>query len=300
MIGLGSVQPAAKHELFVTRRPVVTLFGLGHGPLNGIEPGGEKKMRLRMMLAGVAAAGLFAFPAMAEDGQYTPQMTRIVTEATAGTSLAGLIALTAVQQTPPIFQPGAPGTASRVITPAEAIALGRSTFTDDDVAFVQHMIVHHAQAVEMVELLQTRGVHPTVRRLGQRIALGQEAEIALMRGWLSDRSQPLEMPGMGGGHAGMDHSHHAGHAMPASDTPIMAGMLSPAQMQALAAASGPAFDRLFLEGMIRHHQGALDMVDALLANPGAAEDTMLSDFTTSVVADQSAEILRMQSLLSEL
>ena len=249
-------------------------------------------MRVRMMLAGVVAAGLFAFPAMAEDGQYARPLTRIVTEAAAGTSLAGLIALGAGHQTPPIFQPGAPGAASRVVTPAEAIALGRSTFTDDDVAFMQHMIVHHAQAVEMVELLQTR--------LGQRIALGQEAEIALMRGWLSDRGQPLEMPGMGGGHAGMDHSHHAGHAMPPSDTPIMAGMLSPAQMQALAAASGPGFDRLFLEGMIRHHQGALDMVDALLANPGAAEDTMLSDFTTSVVADQSAEILRMQSLLSDL
>ena len=257
-------------------------------------------MRVRMMLAGIVAAGLFAFPAMAEDGQYAPPLTRIVTEAAAGNSLAGLIALAAGQQTPPIFQPGAPGAASRVVTPAEALALGRSTFTDDDVAFMQHMIIHHAQAVEMVELLQTRGVHPTVRRLGQRIALGQEAEIALMRGWLSDRGQPLEMPGMGGGHAGMDHSHHAGHAMPASDTPVMAGMLSPAQMQALAAASGPAFDRLFLEGMIRHHQGALDMVDALLANPGAAEDTMLSDFTTSVVADQSAEILRMQSLLSDL
>lgn len=126
--------------------------------------------------------------------------------------------------------------------------------------------------------------------------------MALMRGWLTDRGQPVEMPGMGSGHAGMDHSAHAGHAghdMPPSDTPIMAGMLSPAQMQALAAARGPAFDRLFLEGMIRHHQGALDMVSDLLRHPGAAEDTLLSDFTTSVVADQSAEILRMQSLLSD-
>ena len=203
----------------------------------------------------------------------------------------------------PIFNPGAPGASSRVISASEAVELGRTSFTADDVAFMQHMIVHHGQAVEMVELLRTRGVHPTVRRLGQRIALSQEAEIALMRGWLTDRGQPLDMPGMGAGHAGMDHSAHAGHTghtMPPSDTPIMAGMLSPAQMQALAAASGPAFDRLFLEGMIRHHQGALDMVDALLANPDAAEDTTLSDFTTSVVADQSAEILRMQSLLSDL
>ena len=203
----------------------------------------------------------------------------------------------------PIFNPGAPGASSRVISASEAVELGRTSFTADDVAFMQHMIVHHGQAVEMVELLRTRGVHPTVRLLGQRIALSQESEIALMRGWLGDRGQPLDMPGAGGAHAGMDHSAHAGHtghAMPPSDTPVMAGMLSPAQMQTLAAASGPAFDRLFLEGMIRHHQGALDMVDALLANPDAAEDTTLSDFTTSVVADQSAEILRMQSLLSDL
>lgn len=224
----------------------------------------------------------------------------MVAGAAAGLFLAGLIGIAASPQTPPIFNPGAPGAPSRVISAAEAAELGRTSFTADDVAFMQHMIVHHAQAVEMVELLQTRGVHPTVRRLGQRIAQSQEAEIALMRGWLSDRGQPLEMPGLGDGHAGMDHSAHAGHAMPASDTPIMPGMLSPAQMQALAAASGPAFDRLFLEGMIRHHQGALDMVDALMAQPGAAEDTMLSDFTTSVVGDQSAEILRMQSLLSDL
>ncbi len=220
--------------------------------------------------------------------------------AAAGFLLAGLIGIAAGPQTPPIFQPGAPGAAARVVTPGEAAALGRTTFTGDDVAFMQHMIVHHAQAVEMVELLQTRGAHPTVRRLGQRIALSQEAEIALMRDWLTERGQPLEMPGMGAGHAGMDHSAHAGHAMPASDTPIMPGMLSPAQMQALAAASGPAFDRLFLTGMIQHHQGALDMVDALLTRPGAAEDVMLSEFTGSVVADQAAEILRMQSLLSDL
>ena len=215
-------------------------------------------------------------------------------------AMAGLMGLGAGPQTPPIFNPGAPGAPARVISATEAVELGRTSFTADDVAFMQHMIVHHGQAVEMVELLRTRGVHPTVRRLGQRIALSQEAEMDLMRGWLTDRGQPLEMPGMGGGHSGMDHSAHAGHSMPPSDTPIMAGMLSPAQMQALAAANGPAFDRLFLEGMIRHHQGALDMVDALLANPDAAEDTMLSDFTTSVVADQSAEILRMQSLLSDL
>jgi len=213
-----------------------------------------------------------------------------------------LVALTAAagQQSPPIFNPGAPGAPSRVVSVDEAVALGRSTFTGDDVAFMQHMIVHHAQAVEMVALLETHGVDPGVRRLGQRIALGQQAEMDLMRAWLAERGQPLDMPGMGDAHGGMDHSAHSGHAMPPSDTPVMPGMLSPAQIQTLAAARGPAFDRLFLEGMIRHHQGALDMVDGLMAKPGAAEDTLLSDFTNSVVADQSAEILRMQSLLSDI
>lgn len=209
-----------------------------------------------------------------------------------------LAALIAAPQIPPIFQPGAPGAASRIITPVEAVALSRSTFTGDDVAFMQHMIVHHGQAVEMVELLETRASDPSVRLIGRRIALSQQAEMDIMREWLTQRGQPLEMPGMN--HAGMDHSAHAGHAMPASETPVMPGMLSPAQMQALAAASGPAFDRLFLTGMIQHHQGALDMVDALLATENAAQDTLLSDFTTSVVADQSTEILRMQSILSDL
>lgn len=88
--------------------------------------------------------------------------------------------------------------------------------------------------------------------------------------------------------------------MAPSDTPLMSGMLSPARMATLAAAEGPAFDRLFLEGMIRHHQGALDMVEALLTHEDAAQDPLLSDFATSVVSDQSAEIRRMQSLLSDL
>lgn len=233
----------------------------------------------------------------------------------AGLLLAGLIAVQAApsiaprpapQSSPPIFQPGAPGAPARVISPAEAVELGRSSYTAADVAFMQHMIVHHAQAVEMVDLLETRAASPSVRLLARRIALSQAAEMELMRGWLAERGQPLEMPGMdhaghaGMGHAGMDHSAHAGHAMPASDTPLMAGMLSPRQMQALAAATGPGFDRLFLEGMIQHHRGAIDMVDALMTDPGAAQDTLLSDFAAAVVSDQSAEILRMQSLLSDL
>ena len=206
----------------------------------------------------------------------------------------------------PIFQPGAPGQASRIVTPEAARALGRTTFTADDVRFMQHMIVHHAQAVEMVELLETHGTDPTVGLMGRRIALSQEAEIALMRGWLAERGQAeamTDMAGMHAGHGGMDHSAHMNPAAAApdpDDVAPMAGMLTPRQMRTLADARGTAFDRLFLTGMIQHHQGALDMVDDLMTRPDAANDTMLSDFAAAVVADQQAEILRMQSLLSDL
>ena len=213
--------------------------------------------------------------------------------------LLSLIASPSAAQSPPIFNPGAPGAPSRIVSASEAVALSRTTFTPGDVLFMQHMVVHHGQAVEMVELLRAKGADPKVKLMGERIALSQEAEIELMRNWLADRGQAQAME-MHASHAGMSHAGHAGHSMPASGTPIMPGMLSPAQMQTLAAASGTDFDRLFLQGMIQHHQGALDMVDDLLAQPDAAQDPMLSDFASSVVADQSAEILRMQSLLSDL
>lgn len=197
-------------------------------------------------------------------------------------------------QTPPIFNPGAPGAPSRVISAAEAVELSRTGYVEADVRFMQHMILHHAQAVEMVELMRTRASSDTVRRLAERIGQSQAAEMALMQEWLTSRglpTAPLNLPA--------SHQAHMG-GRPHPRVSLMLGMLSPSQMSALAAASGPAFDRLFLEGMIQHHQGALDMVDALLTDPAAGEDPTLSDFTTSVTADQSAEILRMQSVLSGL
>lgn len=201
---------------------------------------------------------------------------------------------------PPIFNPGAPGQPSRVVTAEQAREMGRTSFIDADVQFMRHMIVHHAQAVEMVELLETRGHSPQIKALGRRIAIGQASEMALMTGWLESRGQDVEAHDLHSGHGGPDaHAGHADHAAAPSETPLMPGMLSPAQMARLAAASGPEFDRLFLEGMIQHHQGALDMVDALLAIPDAAQDTLMSDFVSSVVGDQTAEILRMRSLLAE-
>jgi uncharacterized protein (DUF305 family) len=235
--------------------------------------------------------------------------------------VTGHSAAAATGQAAPIFQPGAPGQPSRIISAEAARDLGRTTFSEGDVRFMQHMIVHHGQAVEMVDLLKLHGADPTIARLGLRIAMSQEAEMELMRRWLTDRGQSETAAG---DHAGMDHGAHGAatrapvdhstmdHSMHGShgghgdaepdpeDVAVMAGMLTPRQMRTLAAARGAEFDRLFLTGMIQHHQGALDMVDDLMAQPDALDDTMLSEFANSVIADQSAEILRMQSLLSDL
>lgn len=189
-------------------------------------------------------------------------------------------------QQPTLFQPGAPGQAGRELSPSQAVKLSRSGYTAQDVRFMQHMILHHAQAIEMVELLRTRGEDHGLRRLAERIALGQSAELALMQDWLEVRGQPAEAAAM------LSHTDHSHPAAP------MTGMLSESQMQELVAARGGAFDRLFLEGMIQHHLGALEMVDELMAHSDSAEDPVLSDLLSSIVSEQSAEILRMQSMLS--
>lgn len=225
---------------------------------------------------------------------------------------------------PPIVNPGAPGAPSRTITAEESVALSRTGHTAADVRFMQHMIVHHSQAVEMGALIEERTEHRGVRLIGQRIALSQASEMDMMTRWLQERGEALEDEHLHhGDHAmhGEDQNAHAGHAMqgghgghamhdadhaaPAEpvdprEIPLMPGMLSPAQMDRLAAAQGGEFDRLFLEGMIVHHQGAIDMVEALLAEPGSGEDPQLSEFLSHVVADQSAEILRMRNMLLEL
>lgn len=177
-----------------------------------------------------------------------------------------------------IFQPGAPGQPSRQITAAQSVALAKTLVSPADVKFMQDMIMHHAQAVEMVRLLQTRTQRDGMRTLGRRISMSQTAEIGLMRTWLARRGQS--------GVSEYAHMHMT-----------MAGMLTPEQMTALAAAHGPEFDRLFLRGMIQHHQGAVRMVKDLLATPGAGDDATLFDFLTNVVADQTAEIGRMNELL---
>jgi uncharacterized protein (DUF305 family) len=194
-----------------------------------------------------------------------------------------------------IVQPGAPGQSNKILTPETASAPPRKP-SKADVEFMQGMIMHHSQAVEMTELLRTRSKDREVQALGKRISISQTDEMAYMKQWLTDRGEPVSEHGSmdtaGMDMAGMDH-------MDMGPMPMMPGMLTPAQMKALAAATGPEFDRLFLTGMIQHHTGALTMVKDLFKSPGAGQDPQLFDFASDVDNTQQAEIDIMRHMLKE-
>jgi uncharacterized protein (DUF305 family) len=200
-------------------------------------------------------------------------------------ALSLALSLAAQQAGPPITQPGAPGHPSKTLTPAAAAVPDRPP-SDADVRFMQGMIMHHGQAVEMTHLLVTRSRDPEVQALGQRITISQTDEMAFMKRWLTDRGKPLELP--------MDMDMDPNMDMSA----MMPGMLTRPQMEALRKASGPAFDHLFLTGMIQHHTGALSMVQDLFATPAAAQDPVLFDFATDVDNTQLAEIDFMKQMLA--
>ena len=155
--------------------------------------------------------------------------------------------------------------------------------TDADIKFMQGMIGHHTQAIAMVGLLKTHTNRSDMKLLAQRIEISQNDEIRMMKTWLTNHGQAVPA----------DADYKMMMAMPDMAMP---GMLTQKQMDALAAAKGAAFDRLFLEDMIQHHQGALTMVKALMASPGAGQDSSVFQFVSDVEADQSAEITRMRAL----
>jgi uncharacterized protein (DUF305 family) len=185
---------------------------------------------------------------------------------------------------PPLVQPGAPGEPSRVISADKAVDLSRVQHTAGDVRFMQDMIGHHAQAMEMTALLPSRTASAEMRKLALRIDVSQADEIKMMREWLQARGvTPAGEP-----------AHHtpAGMHMP--------GMLSRQEMERLAGSTGAEFDRLFLEFMIRHHEGALIMVKELFSTPGAGQESEIFAFASDVDADQRMEIDRMRVMLKEL
>lgn len=184
-----------------------------------------------------------------------------------------------------VIQPGGPGEEAATVAPGtEAEEAG---FTHDDVAFVQMMIPHHAQALTMSELAPSRAQSRAVKAMARRILAAQRPEILTMGAWL--RARNIDVPTSHEDAAEFDHGAH-GHA-------LMHGMLTEEQLAALRAARGAEFDRLFLEGMIQHHQGAIDMADAVLK---AGEDVQVNELATEIVTGQGAEIQRMRTILTEL
>lgn len=157
-----------------------------------------------------------------------------------------------------------------------------------DVRFMTGMIVHHAQALVMSGYALSRAASPSIGTLAARIINAQEDEISLMQRWLRERGQPVPEVGQHG------HVHGEAHAM------HMPGMLSQEQLDELAAARGPEFDRLFLEYMIEHHEGAVAMVRDLFATDGAAQDDFVFKLASDIQVDQRSEIARMRRMLEAL
>jgi len=195
------------------------------------------------------------------------------------------------QQTDPtspvVVQPGAPGKPTKTLPPSTKGAL--PPLSQSDVEFMEGMIMHHSQAVEMTALIPSHTDNKELRSLGARISSSQSDEIKFMRRWLAARGQSVsmttaEMPGMDMSHRGMA---------------LMPGMLTPQQMDALRKAKGAEFDQLFLTGMIQHHNGALTMVKDLFDNAGAGQDAELFNFATDADNSQRAEIKIMQTMLEK-
>jgi uncharacterized protein (DUF305 family) len=207
----------------------------------------------------------------------------------AGCQTAGQPSVPQVNPGPPggepqIIQPGRPGEASKVVSAEASARSAALPHTAGDTAFMQGMISHHQQALEMAALVYQNSQSDEMKLLAKRIEVSQIDEINMMKDWLTARRETLPDA----------HAHHAG------DHALMPGMLTQAEMKRLAAAKGAEFDRLFLQGMIKHHQGALTMVKQLFETPGAGQDAEIFAFASDVDADQSMEIDRMAAMLAAL
>ena len=207
-------------------------------------------------------------------------LVRLLQSVVSNTIMLGIVPASMAQA--PILKPGPPGGSVRELSAEEAIEIADTRYSPADVQFMQDMIPHHHQALEMAELVSDRTNRPELLDVAGRINVSQQDEIEFIQQWLRDRGERSPSPG----------DHDAMHT-----SQRMAGMAAPQQMADLAAAEGTAFDRLFLQLMITHHEGAVTMVEALLEQPGAAYDPALFEFTNDVTNDQTAEIERMNALL---
>lgn len=215
---------------------------------------------------------------------------RVIISAVAATVVVGsgvAVALWPDSDPPPyqppsshVVQPGAPGQGAKTLSEDEVAQISPPKFTAADTMFIQGMIPHHEQALAMTALVVDRTDNPDIRLLAKRIDVSQRDEIGLMQRWLTERNVPTSGPNAG----------HTGHK-------LMPGMLTPEQLDQLKQARDAEFDRLFLTLMIRHHEGALTMVQELYAAGGGLEpaaDQLAREFE----ADQGIEIERMQKMLA--
>jgi len=209
----------------------------------------------------------------------------------ASSTLGSLFSIRVCAQTGPappvVVQPGAPGKPTRSLPRTSRAKLPPAS--PADVQFMQGMIMHHAQAVEMTALMESHTENKDLSSLGARISRSQSDEIKFMKRWLAARGQPVSETMHDMTHMNMSHESMA----------LMPGMLTAEQMEALRKARGEEFDRLFLTGMIQHHGGALTMVKDLFDTAGAGQDAELFNFATDVDSGQRAEIRIMQSMLEK-
>lgn len=192
---------------------------------------------------------------------------------------------------PVVVQPGAPGKPSKVLPPSTKATL--PPLSQADVEFMQGMIRHHAQAIEMTALIDLHTENKELHSLGARISRSQSDEIKFMQRWLAVRGRPASMPTQKMSGMNMDQDMNMSH----DSMRLMPGMLTPEQMEALRKARGAEFDHLFLTGMIQHHGGALTMVKDLFDTAGAGQDAELFNFATDVDSGQRAEVRIMQEML---
>jgi uncharacterized protein (DUF305 family) len=193
--------------------------------------------------------------------------------------------------TPVVVQPGAPGQPSKKLPASTRATLPRPS--QAEIEFMQGMIVHHSQAVEMTALIASHTQNKDLLSLGARISSSQSDEIKFMQRWLAGWGEPISMP-----MSGMQGMHMSDQLMSQSMA-LMPGMLTPQQMDALRNAQGAKFDRLFLSGMIQHHNGALMMVKDLFNTAGAGQNAEVFDFATDADNTQRVEIRIMQSMLEK-
>jgi uncharacterized protein (DUF305 family) len=185
-------------------------------------------------------------------------------------------------------RPGAQSREAIIAATAQADSVRRS-YTEADAYFMSGMIPHHAQAVLIASWAASHGARADIRAFCERVVVGQGDEIDIMRQWLRDHSLPVPE---------RDATHHRMTMGGMEHDMLMPGMMNEQELAQLDSARGPQFDRLFLTYMIRHHEGAITMVEQLLASSGAAQDELIIKLANDVFADQTTEIEHMQKLLA--